>query len=165
MADSLNINLSDAEVVESCLQVVRSTVRVVRKEVPTADGKAEKLCVAFSTNRGKGSGAQVMPVEEFPAFIAALREANDSGFATAETPAVYRPASEVAQETLSLIGDTDEDGAPVGEPDTVTFRTRTGKGSKPARIPLSEADEVITYLESRLPKLQAVIDSLTEDSD
>jgi len=149
------ISLSDDVVVESCLSTIRGTVRLIRKEIDTPDGKALRDCVSFATNRGKGSGAQVIAVDEFPAFVAALREAHDSGFETAETVAAYRPAAEVAMDTLAMDGETDDDGNPVGEPDAITFRVRGGKGSKPARIPLSECEDVITFLENRAPRIAA----------
>jgi hypothetical protein len=165
MGDALNINLSDEAVAESCLQVVRSTIRVLNKEIAGPEGKSEQLCVSFSTNRGKGSGAQVMLVSEFPAFVNGLREAHDGGYETAEIPQAYRPANEVAMSTLSLSGPEDDDGNPTGDNDTVSFRVREGKGSKPAKIPLTEAEDVIAYLESRLPKLEAVIAQVAEAAE
>lgn len=166
MGDALNINLSDEQQAESCLQVVRSTVRVLNKEIVGPNGKkAERLCVSFSTNRGKGSGAQVMLVEEFPQFVADLRAAKDGGFETADIPQAYRPANEVAMSTLALSGPEDDDGNPTGDADTVSFRVREGKGSKPARIPLTEAEEVIAYLESRIPKLEQVIAQVTAEAE
>jgi len=142
-------------------KIVRGTIRVISKVVPVPDGgKEERLCVTFSTKRGKGNGAQVVLVEEFADFVHALRDASNDGFETAETVKAYRPASEVAMDTLSLSGPTDDDGNPTGDADTVNFRVRGGKGAKPARIPLADVDSVISYLEGRIPKLEQVLEQV-----
>ena len=164
MAD-INHALDDAAEPVSTMKRVKDTVRLISKEVATADGtKAEKLCVTFATNSGKGSGAQVIPVDEFQAFVATLRESLDSGFEQAEAPAAYRPAAEVAADTMCLHAPTDDDGKVIGEPDCVSFRTRTGKGVKPARIPLAEVTQFVEYLETRIPVLNKALANL-QDAD
>jgi hypothetical protein len=45
----------------------------------------------------------------------------------------------------------------------VQFRVREGKGAKPARIPLSEAADVIAYMETRVVKVNEVLSVEDED--
>lgn len=150
-------NLADEVETLSTLQIVRKTVKLLEKEVEGPNGKEKSLCVSFATNTGKGSGAQVIRVEEFPDFVASLRQAHTEEFKTADVPQAYRPANEVALSTLALSGPENDKGEAIGAPDTVSFRVREGKGSKPARIPLADANEVIEYLEGRVPKMNSLV--------
>ena len=61
MSDKTNIFSSDHN--ESPAQVIRQTMSV------SIDDNGNPM-VSFATNRGKGSGAQVLPVEQYRDYVA-----------------------------------------------------------------------------------------------
>ena len=126
---------------ESAIQIVRSTMQVSLND----DGEA---IVSFATNRGKGSGAQSMSVAHFRDAIETLEFYADNGIEDSTTD--LSPAETIRQ-TISV----DE-----GE---VTFRTRSGKGSKPAKIPASQFAEVISLLVGTVDAVESAASSLQPD--
>ncbi len=163
--DFKTISLGEDEKV-SVPDLVRSTIKIALKERALPDGgTAEIPCVIFSTNKGKGTGAQVIPLAEFSDYVAALRKHVDAGFDAAEAPKPYYTASEMVDRTIGLDAPRDEDGKVVGDPDTVAWRVASGKGAKPAKVPLTAFSEIVDILESRVDKVREVIASLEAEED
>lgn len=117
-------NIFADETTESAVQTIKQTMRVFAE-----DGVAY---VSFATNKGKGSGAQVIPVSDFADSVAALAEIAETGIPENEE---VLSAAESIRRTASL-----SDGM-------VAFRTRSGKGAKPAKVPHEELTEVVTLLQ------------------
>ena len=109
-----------AESVENALSLFRSTLSLFRDKE-----NGGNWSVSFITNRGKGSGAQVLPAAELADLIQAMKDVVKDGIPE-EGPEGRIPAAEMFKRTVTL-----EDGV-------ISFRLRNGKGSKPARIPLAE---------------------------
>jgi len=71
MSDKTNIFAN--ENTESPLQVIRQTMSVSLRD---DDGAA---CVNFATNRGKGSGSQTIPVDDYAEVVSTLQSYADAG--------------------------------------------------------------------------------------
>lgn len=128
-----------SENTESPIQTIRQTMNVSTND----DGVA---VVSFATNRGKGSGAQVMPVDQFGDYVSALEEIAESGIP--EASAQTRSAAESLRQTVRS-----EDGI-------VSFRVRSGKGAKPAKVPAADLAEVATLLRSTVDAVTAAGEKL-----
>jgi len=132
---------------ESPIQVVRSTMSVSLDESGTP-------VVSFATNRGKGTGAQVIPVAQFAEAVECLQGYVESGF---ESVASEPSVTDTIRSTISC-----EDGV-------VSFRVRSGKGAKPARIPADVFAEVIELLSGTVGAVQAagasVAPAASDDAD
>jgi hypothetical protein len=103
--------------------------------------------VSFITNRGKGSGAQSIPVSELSDAVSALREIADNGIP--EVGEAGRiPAAQMIRQTAEI-----DEGF-------ITFRVSGGKGSKPARIPVNQFPEWVSNLESTVPVIQERVKNL-----
>ena len=136
-------NIFIDETTEDVIDTIKQTMSVKVDE----DGVPS---VSFATNRGKGSGAQALPVDEFDEYVAALEEVVDNGI------------QEIAEDDLSpaeMVRDTirNIDGM-------ITFRVRSGKGSKPAKIPAARFTEVVGLLRSTVKLVEAAADSLSEEA-
>jgi hypothetical protein len=164
------LNLADATERMTCLQTLRNNIEFFPEaEIEGPDGKGDYPVVSFTTTKGTGSGAQKLVAGEFGPLVGVLRSKLDSNFEEVEQTGEYRTAAQIAEDTLCLVAidpetekPSDDDDA---EPTHVQFRVREGKGAKPARIPLAEAEEVIAYLESRVAKVGAVLAQMAEDAD
>ena len=110
---------------ESPITVIKQTMSVSLSD----DGVA---MVSFATNRGKGSGAQTMPVAQFADYVSALEAIVESGIPEEESRTYT--AAEMVQRTISQA-----DGV-------ISFRVRDGKGSKPAKIPADMLSETVELL-------------------
>jgi hypothetical protein len=119
---------------ESPIQTVRQTMSV------SLDDDGTPL-VSFATNRGKGSGAQTIPVEDYAEVVSTLLGYAEAGIEEREDEQ-FSPA-ETIRRTIRA-----EDGL-------VSFRTRSGKGAKPAKIPLAMFGEVCELLSGTLDAVQA----------
>lgn len=119
-------NIFENDSVENPVVLVRQTLAVK----PNDEGQ---IMVSFTTNKGKGSGAQVLPASEFRDAIAVLADAAKNGISERKEDENL-PASEVIRRTIQV-----EDGF-------VSFRVKGGKGAKPARISLDHFAEVIALL-------------------
>jgi hypothetical protein len=129
---------------ESPIQVVRSTMSV------SLDDSGQPV-VSFATNRGKGTGAQVIPVSQFAEAVECLQSFVEAGF---ESEATEPSVTDTIRSTIGC-----EDGM-------VSFRVRSGKGAKPARIPLDAFEEVISLLASTVEAVQSAGASVApEESD
>jgi hypothetical protein len=138
MSDKTAIFTNDNN--ESPIQVIRQTMSVALSD----EGDAQ---VSFATNRGKGSGAQVLSVDDYAEVVGTLQSYADSGIEEREEEQLS-PA-ETIRRTIRV-----EDGL-------VSFRTRSGKGAKPAKIPLAQFGEVCELLTSTVGAVQSAGQSLS----
>jgi hypothetical protein len=123
MSDKTSIFSNDND--ESPIQVIRQTMSVAMDEDGTPN-------VNFATNRGKGSGSQTIAVADYAEVVSTLQEYADAGIEGREEETLS-PA-ETIRRTIRV-----EDGM-------ISFRVRSGKGSKPAKIPLAQFGEVCSLL-------------------
>jgi hypothetical protein len=122
------------ESAENPLTLIKQTLAVK----PDENGN---IMVTFTTNKGKGSGAQVLPFAQFREAVAVLTDAAKNGIPEiAEDESL--PASEVIRRTISV-----EDGV-------VSFRVKSGKGAKPARISVDEFQSVASLLQSAVEQVE-----------
>jgi hypothetical protein len=137
MAKNSNPSLSifNTAKAEDPVTVIRETLSVVQND----EGE---VMVAFTTNRGKGSGLQYVRVGEFPTLLAEFRKVADEGIPEREG---NTSAIEVFRRTIS-----NEDG-------TLSFRLSDGKGSKPAKVEAADFAKVVAVLEKALPAIQEAI--------
>ena len=112
---------------ESAIQTVRQTMSVGNDDSGTP-------VVTFVTNRGKGSGSQSIPASDFTEVVELLRGYARDGIP--ETSAANLSAADSIRSTIDI-----SDGI-------VSFRVRSGKGSKPAKISVAEFSSVVELLAS-----------------
>ena len=136
-------NIFNTEHDESPLTVIRQTMAVSVND----DGTP---VVSFATNRGKGSGAQTMPIEQFDDYVATLEGYVTDGIPEG-TPEENLTASESVQRTIKV-----DDGI-------ISFRVRSGKGAKPAKIPSGDFAETVKLLRSTVSAVVKAGESLTGD--
>lgn len=138
-----NIFNNDSD--ESPLTVIRQTMSVSLDDGGTP-------VVSFATNRGKGSGAQTMPVGQFGDYVATLEGYVTDGIPDG-TPEENLSAAESVTRTIKL-----DDGV-------ISFRVRSGKGAKPAKIPAGDFAETVKLLRSTVAAVQAAGEGLTPSAD
>lgn len=138
-------NIFIDETTEDVVDVIKQTMSV------STDDETGEASVSFATNRGKGSGAQKISVDDFDEYVSALEEVAAHGIQ--EIPENDLSPAEMVRETIRNV-----DG-------TISFRVRGGKGSKPAKIPTTRFTEVVSLLRSTVPLVEAAADSLTPDSE
>ena len=136
-------NIFNTEHDESPLTVIRQTMAVSVDDAGTP-------VVSFATNRGKGSGAQTMPIEQFDDYVATLEGYVTDGIPEG-TPEENLTAAESVQRTIKV-----DDGV-------ISFRVRSGKGAKPAKIPSSDFAETVALLRSTVSAVVKAGESLTGD--
>ena len=119
---------------ENPVTLIRQTLAVK----PDDDGQ---IMASFTTNKGKGSGAQILPFGEFREAVAVLQDAAKNGIPEIAEENVS--AAEMVRRTISL-----EDGV-------VSFRVKGGKGAKPARIPLDHFQAVVDLLASTVDAVES----------
>ena len=134
-------NIFIDETTEDVIDTIKQTMSVKMDEGTPV--------VSFATNRGKGSGAQQVPVDEFDEYVSALEEVADNGIQ--ELPEYDLSPAEMVRETIR-----NTDGV-------ITFRVRGGKGSKPAKIPSDRFSEVVGLLRSTVSLVESAADSLSSD--
>ena len=139
-------NIFENEVNESAIQTIKETMKVFAAD----DGTP---MVSFATNRGKGSGAQVMSVAQFGDYVEAVSHYAQNGIEDIPTQDNLSPAETVHQ-TISM----DDDGI-------VSFRVRSGKGAKPAKVSQSDFAEVAELLSSTVDAVEAAGQRLTGTAD
>ena len=138
----MSTNIFQNEHAESAVQVIRSTMSVSMDD----DGQS---IVSFAMNRGKGSGAQSMPVDEFRDYVAALSDVAENGIP--EQDEEQLSAAESLRRTIR-----NKDGV-------ISFRVRSGKGAKPAKVNASDLSEVASLLASTVDAVEAAGKSLSEE--
>jgi hypothetical protein len=135
-------NIFETEANESAIQTIKETMKVFAAD----DGTP---MVSFATNRGKGSGAQVMSVADFGDYVEAVSHYAQNGIDDIPTQDNLSPAETVHQ-TISM----NDEGL-------VSFRVRSGKGAKPAKVALSEFSEIADLLGSTVSAVESAADRLT----
>jgi len=133
-------NIFVDETTEDVVDTIKQTMSV------SADDETGDISVSFATNRGKGSGAQKLSVGEFDDYVAALEEVVDNGIQE-----IYHDDLSPAEMVRDTIRNVDG---------MVTFRVRSGKGSKPAKIPAARFSEVVSLLRSTVPLVEAAASSI-----
>lgn len=135
-------NIFSNESSENPLTLIRQTLKVQ----PDDDGQ---VVATFTTNRGKGSGAQVLPFAQFREAVQVLKDAATSGIPEIAEEGNL-PAAEVIRRTIQI-----EDGV-------VSFRVKSGKGAKPARISVADFQQVVDLLTSTVDAVEAAGKSLSK---
>jgi hypothetical protein len=134
-------NIFVDETNEDVLEVIKQTMSVSLSD----DGTP---IVSFATNRGKGSGAQQLPVADFEEYVSTLSEIVSNGIQ--EVPEQDLSPAEMVRDTIRNV-----DGL-------IQFRVRSGKGAKPAKVPASQFGEVVALLRSTVSLVESAGDSLLE---
>ena len=138
-------SIFETEANQSAAQTIRETMSVSLDE----DGVA---LVSFAMNRGKGSGAQVMPVSDFEEYVDTLEHYASNGID--EIPTDTLSPAETVRQTINL----DDDGV-------ISFRVRSGKGAKPAKVAASEFAEVALLLRETQSLVEGAAEKLTGVSE
>lgn len=126
-------NIFASTTTESVIQTMRDTMSVFAEDGVTY--------VSFALNRGKGSGAQVIPVSQLGDFCAVLDDFATNGVNDAVEENIS--AAESVRRTIAV----DDDGI-------LSFRARSGKGAKPAKVAPSQLGEAVTFLRDALPMIE-----------
>ncbi|MAG24248.1 MAG: hypothetical protein QF662_07020 [Phycisphaerae bacterium] len=143
MSDKTNIFASEHN--ESPAQVIRQTMAVSLSD----DGEA---VISFATNRGKGSGAQVLPVGEFREYVETLEGYSKDGIPETGEEELLS-AAETVRRTIKQ-----DDGM-------ISFRVRSGKGAKPAKVSSGDFGEVVELLRGTVDAVEQAGQSLAPESD
>jgi len=138
MSDKTNIFANEHN--ESPAQVIRQTMAV------SLSDNGESV-ITFATNRGKGSGAQTLPVGEFREYVETLEGYVKDGLPESGEEEMLS-AAETVRRTIKQ-----EDGV-------ISFRVRSGKGAKPAKLAADDFSEVIELLRSTVDSVEAAGASL-----
>ncbi len=120
-------------------------VTVVRETLSVMQGDDGEIYVAFTTNRGKGSGLQYVKFSEFQSLLTEMRRVADEGIPE-------RGGSQSAIEVFHRTVEND-DG-------TLSFRLSDGKGAKPARLPAATFGKVVGVLEKALPAIEKALSEI-----
>ncbi len=134
-------SIFESEVNQSALQTIRETMSVSLDD----DGTA---LVSFAMNRGKGSGAQVMPVADFEEYVSTLEHYASNGID--EIPTDNLSPAETVRQTINL----DDEGV-------ISFRVRSGKGAKPAKVSAAEFVDVVGLLRETQSLVEGAARKLT----
>jgi len=118
-----------------------SALATARDSIEVGLNDAGVPVVRFALARGKGTGAQEVPVADLAAFIEAL-----DGYAV---NGLNRTAK--ALSTVDMLHAT----ISMNDDDRIQFRIGTGKGAKPTHLAPEELPEVVTFLRDTLPAVQA----------
>jgi len=140
MSDSTNIFID--ETTEDVITTIKQTMSVSLND----SGEA---VISFATNRGKGSGAQSMRVSDFEEYVDTLEGYAYNGIE--ELPEEDLSPSETVRSTIRQ-----SDGI-------VSFRVRSGKGAKPAKVPAGDFSEVVELLRSTVAPVVAAASQLQQD--
>lgn len=124
---------------------IENPVTVVRETLSVVQGDDGETYVAFTTNRGKGSGLQYVKASEFSGLLTEFKKVAEQGIPE-------RTGSQSAVEVFHRTVENDEG--------TLSFRLTDGKGAKPARLPVGDFIKVITVLEKALPAIEAAISEI-----
>ncbi len=125
-----------------------STAQIVANNFDVVyDEESGDICVRVAFNKGKGTGAQLVPVDEYQGYVDAIGELAETGIPEAEED------NWTAAETVSRTARMDPDGR-------VCFRVKGGKGAKPAKIPAGELSEIHSLLESVIDRVDTAAESM-----
>ena len=134
-------NIFNNEVEQCAVQIVKETMKVFLSD----DGTP---MVSFATNKGKGTGAQVMAVSDFADYVSAVSHYAENGVNEIPSDENLSP-SEMVHQTISL-----DDGV-------ISFRIKSGKGSKPAKLNADEFSEVSDLLSATVDAVEAAGEKLS----
>jgi hypothetical protein len=125
-----------------------SAVATARESIEVGLNDDGVPVVKFALARGKGTGAQEVPVADLPAFIEAL-----SGYAT-----------NGINKSAKAFSPVDMLHATIGynEDDRVSFRVGTGKGAKPTHLAQDEMSGIVAFLNEVLPAIQKAAKSVSK---
>jgi len=123
-----------------------SPAAILRKTMSVSLGEDGTPMVSFALNRGKGSGRQSMPVDEFAAYVSALEEAVESGLS--DETEENLSAADMVRRTIQQ-----DDGV-------ISFRVRGGKGAKPAKLPADSFEEVVELLSSTVDAVESAAEKI-----
>jgi len=129
-------------------EAIESPVAILRQSMSVSLNDDGIAVVSFAVNRGKGSGAQVMPVAEFKEYVTTLEGIVESGIP--EATEENFSAAETVRRTIHQ-----EDGI-------VSFRVRSGKGAKPAKLPVDSFAEVVELLRGTVEAVEAASTTLAK---
>jgi len=133
-------NIFQSEISESVVDVIKRTMQVSLND----QGQA---VVSFATNRGKGTGAQSMLASDFAEYVSTLEHFVNSG------------VDEVVEQDLSP---AETVRATIRQSDgVISFRVRSGKGAKPAKIAAGDFGDVVSLLRSTVDAVVNAADSLS----
>lgn len=132
-------NIFESDSVENPVTLIKQTLSVK----PDDNGQ---VMVSFTANKGKGSGAQVLPASEYRNVVAVLADAVKNGVPEREDEDV--PPSEMVRRTITI-----EDGF-------ISFRVKGGKGAKPARLPMDQFAAVVQLLASTVDAVEKAANKL-----
>jgi len=139
MAEKASIFVDETN--EDVIDVIKQTMSVSMDDSGTP-------IVSFATNRGKGSGAQALPVSEFEEYVSTLEGISRHGIQ--EVPDEDLSPAEMVRDTIRNVEGT------------IQFRVRSGKGAKPAKIPAGQFGEVVSLLRTCVPLVQEAAASYSE---
>ncbi len=125
----------------------KSAAAIIRETMSVSLDDDGVPLVSFAMNKGKGTGAQVMAVSDFGEYVATLEHFASNGID--EIPTENLSPAETVRHTIRQ------------DDNTISFRVRSGKGAKPAKVPANEFAEVAALLRSTLDAVQAAASSLT----
>ncbi len=125
-----------------------STAQIVANNFDVVyDEESGDICVRVAFNKGKGTGAQLVPVDEYRDYVDAIGELAEAGIPEAEED------NWTAAETVSRTARMDSEGR-------VCFRVKGGKGAKPAKIPQADLSEIHALLDSVTERVDAAAESM-----
>ena len=123
-----------------------SPAAILRKTMSVSLSDDGTPMVSFAVNRGKGSGAQTMPVSEFADYVSALEDALSTG--VSDSTEENLSAADMVRKTIQ------QDGG------IISFRVRGGKGAKPAKLPATSFAEVVELLASTVESVEGAAEKL-----
>lgn len=123
-----------------------SALATARDSIEVGMNDAGVPVVRFALARGKGTGAQEVPVADLAAFIEALDGYAKNG--------LNRSAK--ALSTVDMLHAT----ISMNEDDRIAFRVGTGKGAKPTHLAPDELQGIVSFLQEVLPTVQAAVKKL-----
>lgn len=144
-----------------------SSVDMLRKNFKAGMDSDGRIVVVYKTNGGKGSGPQTIPATELLQFSQTLAECAARGEGEAHE-AGYIPTYELLARSFRLVanpGPTIKSNgnvtpAPFGGRDWYEWNSSTGqgtasKGSKPAKVPVNEMDDVVSLFHESTDRMIA----------
>ena len=120
-----------------------SALATARDSIEVGLNDAGVPVVRFALARGKGTGAQEVPVADLAAFIEALDGYAKNGL---NRTAKALSTVDMLHATISMNDD-----------DRIAFRIGTGKGAKPTHLAPEELPGIVTFLTEVLPTVQAAV--------
>jgi hypothetical protein len=125
---------------------VASALATARESIEVGVNEDGVTVVKFALARGKGTGAQEIPVSELPAFIEALNGYAVNGL---NRTAKSLSCTDMLHATINMNDD-----------DRISFRAANGKGAKPTNLAPGELPGVIGFLREVQPMVEAAAGKL-----